>query len=106
MLDVGSAKRIILTFYGRPHAFAGTAQAAYHALRLEDLLQGRITNDEWSRDTRQYSTDIVQASVDLGAICMEPGDVSKKPQVYAARVTQLAAVTARMRNARQNQSVH
>src|SRR3954454_13952174 len=39
----------------RPHTNASTSQAAYDALVLADLVSGKITHDEYVKETMQFS---------------------------------------------------
>ena len=53
----------------RPHIAASTSQSVYHALRLKDLVQGKITSEMWNEETVRFSRLLYEAAVELGHIC-------------------------------------
>ncbi len=50
----------------RPHTAASTSQAAFDALKLEELMRGEIDRDRWERETTEYATSMQRRGVQLG----------------------------------------
>ncbi|KAJ8610080.1 hypothetical protein MRB53_038807 [Persea americana] len=63
---VGEAGALI-----RPHAIAGTLQAAYHALLLRDLADGKIGAQEWSTRTSGISSTLSHMSHEIGNVLLK-----------------------------------
>lgn len=59
---------ILLTFLlgFRPHTVASTSQAAFDALVLADLISGKITHDEFVKQTMQFAKLIQNRGVQMG----------------------------------------
>jgi 2-polyprenyl-6-methoxyphenol hydroxylase-like FAD-dependent oxidoreductase len=50
----------------RPHTVASTSQAAYDAMILADMIEGKIEKDEWKKQTMEYSWVVQKRGVDMG----------------------------------------
>ena len=50
----------------RPHTAASTSQAAFDAMRLEELVSGQIGLAEWESETMQYATHMQRRGVEMG----------------------------------------
>ena len=50
----------------RPHIAASTSQAAFHAAKLKQYLEGELSLDQWSRQTMTYSHELYQTALKLG----------------------------------------
>ncbi|KAK5637471.1 hypothetical protein RRF57_013186 [Xylaria bambusicola] len=79
IIDVASHQA---TFYGgrvllvgdamaapRPHTGSSTDQSAFQALKLLEVLRGKIDVTEWERKVLQHATDLLQVGVKIGADC-------------------------------------
>ena len=58
-----------LTFV-RPHTASAATQAAFHALMVRELLEGRIDLQQWANVTQEYSRKLVETGRELGVLCM------------------------------------
>lgn len=50
----------------RPHTVASTSQAAFDAMVLADMIEGRIGRDEWKNQTLEYARVVQKRGVDMG----------------------------------------
>ncbi|KAF2094643.1 FAD/NAD(P)-binding domain-containing protein [Rhizodiscina lignyota] len=50
----------------RPHTVASTSQAAFDAMILADMLEGKISRKEWKLQTMCYARTIQKRGVDMG----------------------------------------
>jgi 2-polyprenyl-6-methoxyphenol hydroxylase-like FAD-dependent oxidoreductase len=50
----------------RPHTVASTSQAAFDAMILADMLDGKLTREEWKKQTLAYARTIQKRGVDMG----------------------------------------
>lgn len=50
----------------RPHTVASTSQAAYDAMILADMIEGKIGRDEWKKKTMGYAQLVQKRGVDMG----------------------------------------
>ena len=50
----------------RPHTVASTSQAAFDAMLLADMLEGKISPEEWKTQTLAYARTIQKRGVDMG----------------------------------------
>lgn len=50
----------------RPHTVASTSQAAYDAMILADMIEGKIGRDEWKRRTMEYARVVQARGVEMG----------------------------------------
>lgn len=50
----------------RPHTAASTGQAAFDAMLLAELVQGKMTLEEWEKQTMQYARETQQRGVQMG----------------------------------------
>ncbi|KAH8759798.1 monooxygenase [Diaporthe sp. PMI_573] len=50
----------------RPHTVASTSQAAYDAMILAGMIEGKIEKDEWKKQTMEYSRVVQKRGVDMG----------------------------------------
>ena len=50
----------------RPHTAASTSQAAFDALKLEELVSGKMSREAWERDTMEYARQMQGHGVTLG----------------------------------------
>ena len=50
----------------RPHTAASTSQAAFDALKLEELMSGKMPPEEWERQTMDYARQVQAHGVVLG----------------------------------------
>jgi 2-polyprenyl-6-methoxyphenol hydroxylase-like FAD-dependent oxidoreductase len=50
----------------RPHTVASTSQAAFDAMILADMLEGKIDRKEWKKQTMAYARTIQKRGVDMG----------------------------------------
>ncbi len=50
----------------RPHTVASTSQAALDAMMYADYISGRLSRDEWKRETLGYARYIQKRGVDMG----------------------------------------
>jgi 2-polyprenyl-6-methoxyphenol hydroxylase-like FAD-dependent oxidoreductase len=54
----------------RPHTYAGTSKAAFDAMRLKDVLEGRIDINQWVKDTTAYANACIDVSIEIGDILL------------------------------------
>ncbi|KAF2191581.1 FAD/NAD(P)-binding domain-containing protein [Zopfia rhizophila CBS 207.26] len=50
----------------RPHTVASTSQAAFDAMLLADMVEGKVPREEWKRETMAYARMIQKRGVDMG----------------------------------------
>ncbi|KAG8163962.1 hypothetical protein KVR01_005880 [Diaporthe batatas] len=50
----------------RPHTVASTSQAAFDAMTLADMIEGKIGRDEWKKSTLEYARLVQKRGVDMG----------------------------------------
>jgi 2-polyprenyl-6-methoxyphenol hydroxylase-like FAD-dependent oxidoreductase len=50
----------------RPHTVASTSQAAFDAMILADMLEGKVSREEWKFQTMAYARTIQKRGVDMG----------------------------------------
>jgi len=50
----------------RPHTAASTSQAAFDALKLEELISGKMSRKEWEMETMEYARHVQERGVALG----------------------------------------
>jgi 2-polyprenyl-6-methoxyphenol hydroxylase-like FAD-dependent oxidoreductase len=50
----------------RPHTVASTSQAAFDAMILADMIEGKVSKEEWKRETMGYARTIQQRGVEMG----------------------------------------
>lgn len=50
----------------RPHTVASTSQAAFDAVILADMIEGKISRKEWKKETMAYARTIQKRGVDMG----------------------------------------
>ncbi|KAF1961943.1 FAD/NAD(P)-binding domain-containing protein [Byssothecium circinans] len=50
----------------RPHTVASTSQAAFDAMILADMLEGKVSRKEWKKQTMAYARTIQKRGVDMG----------------------------------------
>jgi 2-polyprenyl-6-methoxyphenol hydroxylase-like FAD-dependent oxidoreductase len=50
----------------RPHTVASTSQAAFDAMILADMVEGKVSRKEWKRQTVAYARTIQKRGVDMG----------------------------------------
>ncbi|POS68632.1 hypothetical protein DHEL01_v212974 [Diaporthe helianthi] len=50
----------------RPHATASTSQAAFDAMILADMIEGKIERDEWKKQTLDYARIVQKRGVEMG----------------------------------------
>ncbi|KAF2795096.1 monooxygenase [Melanomma pulvis-pyrius CBS 109.77] len=50
----------------RPHTVASTSQAAFDAMILADMIEGKVERKEWKRQTMAYARAIQKRGVDMG----------------------------------------
>lgn len=50
----------------RPHTVASTSQAAFDAMILADYVQGKVSRDQWKRETMGFARYIQKRGVDMG----------------------------------------
>ena len=50
----------------RPHTAASTSQAAFDALRLEEMMRGEMCREEWERETMEYARYMQRKGVEMG----------------------------------------
>lgn len=50
----------------RPHTAASTSQAAFDALKLEELISGKMSRTEWEMETMEYARHVQERGVALG----------------------------------------
>lgn len=50
----------------RPHTVASTSQAAYDAMMLADMIEGKISRDDWKKQTMEYARLVQKRGVDMG----------------------------------------
>lgn len=50
----------------RPHTAASTSQAAFDALKLEEWMSGKMSREEWERETMEYARHMQERGVALG----------------------------------------
>jgi 2-polyprenyl-6-methoxyphenol hydroxylase-like FAD-dependent oxidoreductase len=50
----------------RPHTVASTSQAAFDAMILADMVEGKVPRKEWKRQTIAYARTIQKRGVDMG----------------------------------------
>lgn len=50
----------------RPHTVASTSQAAFDAMILADMIEGKISRDDWKETTMQYARLVQKRGVDMG----------------------------------------
>lgn len=50
----------------RPHTVASTSQAAFDAMILADMIEGKVSREEWKKQTMAYARTIQKRGVDMG----------------------------------------
>ncbi|KAF2641168.1 FAD/NAD(P)-binding domain-containing protein [Massarina eburnea CBS 473.64] len=50
----------------RPHTVASTSQAAFDAMILADMIEGKVSRQEWKKETMAYARTIQKRGVDMG----------------------------------------
>ena len=50
----------------RPHTVASTSQAAFDAMILADMIEGKISREEWKKETMGYARTIQKRGVEMG----------------------------------------
>ena len=50
----------------RPHTVASTSQAAFDAMILADTIDGKVSREDWRRDTMGYARTIQKRGVEMG----------------------------------------
>lgn len=50
----------------RPHTVASTSQAAFDAMILADMLEGKVSREQWKRETMAYARTIQRRGVEMG----------------------------------------
>jgi 2-polyprenyl-6-methoxyphenol hydroxylase-like FAD-dependent oxidoreductase len=50
----------------RPHTAASTSQACFDAMILADMIHGKISREEWKRETLGYARTLQKRGVDMG----------------------------------------
>jgi 2-polyprenyl-6-methoxyphenol hydroxylase-like FAD-dependent oxidoreductase len=50
----------------RPHTVASTSQACFDAMILADMIEGKVSREEWKRQSLGYARTIQQRGVDMG----------------------------------------
>lgn len=50
----------------RPHTAASTSQAAFDALKLQELMTGKMSREGWERETMDYARQVQERGVALG----------------------------------------
>ncbi|PVI05010.1 monooxygenase [Periconia macrospinosa] len=50
----------------RPHTVASTSQAAFDAMILADMMEGKVSREEWKKQTMAYARTIQKRGVDMG----------------------------------------
>lgn len=71
----------------RPHIAASTSQAAFHATKLKQYLEGKMSLDQWSRQTMAYSQELYQAGIKLGHNAMSTEVAAKDKGARSAAIT-------------------
>lgn len=50
----------------RPHTVASTSQAAFDAMILADMVEGKVSKEEWKKETMGYARTIQRRGVEMG----------------------------------------
>lgn len=50
----------------RPHTVASTSQAAFDAMILADMIEGKVARDDWRKETMGYARTIQRRGVEMG----------------------------------------
>ncbi|CAI6334770.1 unnamed protein product [Periconia digitata] len=50
----------------RPHTVASTSQAAFDAMILAEMVEGKVSREEWKKQTMAYARTIQKRGVDMG----------------------------------------
>jgi hypothetical protein len=50
----------------RPHTVASNSQAAFDAMMLADMIEGKVSKQEWKRETMAYARTLQKCGVHTG----------------------------------------